>query len=675
VWPAWALLVVLAIIVSAITGERTRQLLFDAWQRLSPRHVAAQDIRVVLIDGKSLSLVGPWPWSRYYLGRLTEEINRQGPKVIGFDVLFPEADRATPESFAKLYPELTPGAATEVRALPSMDQLFGQVIGQSPVVLARAGASQGIRDGGAMIVDAQIKGTLPKHVDQYPAGIAAIPELDDVALGHGLVNGPPDSDGTVRAVPLVMKVAGRPMPGFALELARLSLDEPRIRVSPNSIELAKHRIPVDDRGRMQLRFGEFPNRNIISAAAVLGGAVPQGTFRDKIVLIGLAAEGTSDIVSTPLAGENYGAVVQAEAVDSILRQSWLTRPSWAPLAEWGLAAVMAALALAAAWRGRWPRIAIAAAFVALPIASWIAFVGPALLIDAMRPLEIGGAALAGVVIGLFADSRRERERLRAALVQEQVAAAKTEGELQAAREIQMSMLPPRAVLASTDPRLEADALLEPARSVGGDLFDFARIDEDRVRFLIGDVTGKGVPAALYMAMSKALTSFVLNRENPDLGAAVTSVNEELLRGGTGALSVTMVIGILDLKTGEVSLVCAGHEDPITLTPDGKAESHRLEGGPPLGLAEFPYPVETLKLSPGDALVLVTDGITEAQDPAGELYGRKKVTAVVASNGGSAVSLCEGLRDSVRAFEAGVDPTDDLTVMALRYLRPRASKRS
>ena len=137
----------------------------------------------------------------------------------------------------------------------------------------------------------------------------------------------------------------------------------------------------------------------------------------------------------------------------------------------------------------------------------------------------------------------------------------------------------------------------------------------------------------------------------------------------------MVIGILDLRTGAVSLVCAGHEDPITLTPDGTAESHRLEGGPPLGLAEFPYPVETLKLSPGDALVLVTDGITEAQDPAGELYGRKKVTTVVASNGASAVSLCEGLRDSVRAFEAGVDPTDDLTVMALRYLGPRPKKRS
>ena len=153
-----------------------------------------------------------------------------------------------------------------------------------------------------------------------------------------------------------------------------------------------------------------------------------------------------------------------------------------------------------------------------------------------------------------------------------MAAARTEGELQAAREIQMSMVPPRSALASVDPRVDADALLEPARLVGGDLYDLARLDGDRIGFLIGDVTGKGVPAALYMAMSKALTSFVLSRHNVDLGAAVASVNEELLRGGAEALSVTMIIGIIDLRTGAASLVCAGHEDPIIVSADGKRKS-------------------------------------------------------------------------------------------------------
>lgn len=668
VWPAWALMVLAALAVSLATGEQARRMLSDAWQRLSPRPISADNVRVVLIDGKSLEMVGPWPWSRYYLARLTEDIARQDARVIGFDVLFPEPDRVKPELFAKLYPELTPAAANEVSALPSMDQVFGQVIGQSPVVIARAGASDGVRDGRALAVDAKITGSLPSRVDQWPAAITAIPELEDVALGHGLVNGQPDSDGTIRAVPLVMRVAGRPMPGLALELARLSAGADGIRISPYAVEVAGRRIPIDERGRMHFRFGAFPNANIRSAAEVLGGAVPADYFRGKTVLVGLAAEGTSDIVSTPLAAENFGVVVQAEAVDAILHQGWLDRPAWAGLVEWTLAAAMAFLALAAAWAGRATRIALAGAFVALPAASWFAFDRLSLSLDPARPLEIGGAALAGVVIGLFADSRRERERLREALVREQMAAARTEGELQAAREIQMSMVPPRSALAAVDPRLDVDALLEPARSVGGDLYDLARLDDHRVGFMIGDVTGKGVPAALFMAMSKALTSFVLNRENADLAAAVASVNQELLRGGGESLSVTMIVGIIDLRTGGTSLVCAGHEDPIILTAGGKAETRRLEGGPPLGLVDYPYPVEPMALAPGDTLLLVTDGITEAQNREGVLYGREQLLAEAAGKTVSATVLCEGLRDAVRAFEDGIEPTDDLTVMALRYVR-------
>jgi serine phosphatase RsbU (regulator of sigma subunit)/CHASE2 domain-containing sensor protein len=661
---------ILATVLSLATGGQTRRMLFDAWQRLGPREVKAPNVRVVLIDGKSLGMVGPWPWSRYYLARLTEDIAKQGAKVIAFDVLFPEPDRVNPVLFAKLYPELSPATSSEVQALPSMDQFFGQVVGRSPVVIARAGAEDGVREG--LTVDAQISGALPKRVGEWPAAIVAIPELEDVALGHGLINGQPDSDGTIRSVPLVMRVAGKPMPGFAMEIARLGLDSPGFQVTPDSVKLTGRNIPVDDRGRMHFRFGTFPDRNIISAAVVLGDAAPRGFFTGKTVLIGLAAEGTADIVSTPLAAENYGSLVQAQAVDAIESGSgWLSRPRWANVLEWALAAMLALLGLLAAWRGKAPRLALAIALIALPIASWLAFDRLSLLVDATRPLLIGGGALAGVVIGLFADARRDRERLRKTLVEERVAAAQTEGELQAAREIQMSMVPPRATLANVDPRLDVDALLEPARSVGGDLYDLARLDDDRIGFMIGDVTGKGVPAALFMAMSKALTSFVLNRENVDLAGAVTSVNEELLRGGGETLSVTMIIGIIDLKTGAVSLVCAGHEDPITLKPDGKAEIHRLLGGPPLGLTTFDYPVEPLGLSPGDTLMLVTDGITEAQNLNDELYGRQQILTEIAQKRGSATELCEGIRDAVRTFEGGLEPTDDLTVMVLRYLGPEA----
>ena len=669
VWPAWAVGLIIGLLLAAVAGERTQRALFDGWQRIGSRPLSAENVRVVLIDGDSLAAVGPWPWSRYYLGRLTEEINRQKPKVIGFDILFPEADRAKPESFAKLYPELSGPARAEVAALPSMDSLFGQVIGQSPVVIARAGASDGIRDPKMIMIDDVIQGTPAQSIDRWPAAITAIPDIEDNALGHGLVNGQPDGDGVIRAVPLIISVADRPMRGIALEMARLYGDVEKVGLRPRSVGLGQRNIPVDPRGRMHFRFGEFPSSHIVSAADVLSTATPANFFAGKAVLVGLAAEGTSDIVATPLASENFGVIVQATAIDSILTGGWLERPRWASVAEGVLAIGLALLALAVAWKGRLTRFVLAASFAAVPLISWISFDRLSLLLDATRPLEIGGAALAGVVIGLFADSRRDRERLRQALVREQVAAAKTEGELEAARAIQMSMVPARDRLAKVDLRLDADAILEPARSVGGDLYDLVRLDDDRIGFLVGDVTGKGVPAALFMAMSKALTSFVLNRENVDLRSAVASVNEELLRGGADVLSVTLLLGVIDLRRGDVSLVCAGHEDPIVLKASGSADTQRLDGGPPLGLVEFDYPVEAFSLSPGDTLVLVSDGLTEAQNAADALYGRPRLIDEVAARGGNASNLCQGLRDAVREFEGGIDPTDDLTVMVLRYLGP------
>ena len=668
IWPAWAIMTLAAALLSLAIGARTRTYLFDGWQRLAPRAIAADNVRVVLIDSESLAAVGTWPWPRYYLARLAEEIASQDAKVIGFDVLFPESDPVRPDRFAKLYPELSAGAAGEIAALPSMDALFGQAVGRAPMVIARAGADSGVTDGDALIVDAAITGQLPRDIDQWPAAITAIPELEDSALGHGLVNGPPDADGIIRAVPMMMRVAGKPMPGIALEMARLGIGADAIRVSPSRIDVQDRHIPIDRRGRMLLRFGDFPNSHIVSAADVLSRHVPRDYFTGKIVLIGLAAEGTSDIVATPLAAENYGVVVQAQAIDSILSSRWLDRPGWSAPVEWIAAALMALLALATGLWRRVPRVAFGVAMIALPVVGWLAFDQLSLQLDAARPLMIGGGALVGVVVGLFADARRERERLRDVLVEERIAAAETEGELQAARAIQMSIVPDRATLAALDPRLDIDALLEPARSVGGDFFDVARLDDHRVAFLVGDVTGKGVPAALFMAMSKALTSSALYREAADVGRVMASVNDELMRSGNDAMSVTILMGMIDLRDGSVALSSAGHEDPYIVT--GQAiVLHRLEGGPPLGITDFDYPVEAATLAPGDMLILVTDGITEAQDAAGALYGRDRIVTDLGSVGEDAAHTCEKIRDAVRTFEHGADPTDDLTLMALRYLGP------
>src|SRR5262245_7666170 len=120
-WPAarlvvtWLLGVLVAIFITLVAGDRMRRGLLDSWQASNPRNLAATDVRVVLIDDRSVEVVGPWQWPRYYLARLTEELAARKAKVIAFDILFPEHDRVRPETFVSLYPELTPGAATEIK--------------------------------------------------------------------------------------------------------------------------------------------------------------------------------------------------------------------------------------------------------------------------------------------------------------------------------------------------------------------------------------------------------------------------------------------------------------------------------------------------------------------------------------------------------------------------------
>lgn len=241
------------------------------------------------------------------------------------------------------------------------------------------------------------------------------------------------------------------------------------------------------------------------------------------------------------------------------------------------------------------------------------------------------------------------------------------GELQAARGIQLAMLPPRERLAALDPRIDLDALLEPARVVGGDFYDALRLGRHVIGFVIGDVTGKGISAALFMAVSRALTRSALLREEGDLASAATRLDRELSGEDNPDLGVTMLLGSIDLATGAVTICNAGHENPLLVTADGTICALEMEGGPPLCTVEaYPYPAERMRIEPGEMLVLVSDGATEARSPAGELFGR--VRLIEALHGSrSASAAAERVRDAVRRFEDGAEASDDFTILALRYL--------
>ncbi|MET0251870.1 MAG: CHASE2 domain-containing protein [Novosphingobium sp.] len=664
---------ILGAVVSLVAGSAARQALFDAWQRAAPRTIAADKVAVVLIDPLSLEHVGAWPWPRYYMARLVEEIAARQPAAIGFDMSFPEADRFNPDNFATLYAEMDAATIAGLTRLPTMDSVFATVLGRAPgVVLPWLGISEGGADPAQLLAEPIVRGKPPPGTPAFPRVLASIPELDDVAAGHGVFNGPPDADGTVRRVPLTVLVGDRPLPGLAVELARIALGVPEVTWRGRTLAIGDERLPADESGRLALRFGTFPNAGTYNAARLFAGEagkIPADAFAGKVVLIGLGSEGTADLVSTPVGAEGYGVFVQAQAVDAILKRGWLDRPAWANAAEWLAAAILVALLLLTGLVGRrWPLAAAALLAGGGWLAAWLAFDRGNVLLDPLRPLLVGAGAAIALALTVFARARAERARLAAQLVEQRVAVAMQEGELQAARSIQLGMVPSARALATLDPRIEVGAVLKPARQVGGDFYDAVRIDDDRVLFVVGDVTGKGIPAALYMALSKTLTKSVLIRHRGELASTVAEINDELLREADEAMGVTMLIVMLDSASGELEMVNAGHENPILIRAGGAAETLPLEGGPPFCVCEFPYPGEKARLAPGDTLVLITDGVTEAQDGEGALFGLDRtITSLDGPRELAPGGRIEHLSRAVGAFEGDKEASDDLTIMAIRYV--------
>jgi adenylate cyclase len=278
-----------------------------------------------------------------------------------------------------------------------------------------------------------------------------------------------------------------------------------------------------------------------------------------------------------------------------------------------------------------------------------------------------GTATAMTMISLlFVEGRRVQTRLRTALDDERLSAATMAGELSAASKIQSGMLLPRAELARVCPSVEIDAVLQPAKSVGGDLYDAFMIDGTRLCFLVGDVTGKGVPASLFMALAKALSRSFLMRSDIALDAALDGINAELSRDNGQMMAVSLMVGMLDVTDGRLELCSAGHEDPLVVDAAGAVRALRLEGGPALCVVDgYAYPVETHRLEAGETLIALTDGVTEAQGPTGGLFGRVRTMEAVGGPPRALSQVVDALVAAVRAFEAGAESSDDLTVLALR----------
>jgi phosphoserine phosphatase RsbU/P len=255
---------------------------------------------------------------------------------------------------------------------------------------------------------------------------------------------------------------------------------------------------------------------------------------------------------------------------------------------------------------------------------------------------------------------------RARLVEAFVEKQRIEEGLRLAHEIQMAMLP-KALPRESDFELAAE--LRPARSVGGDLYDFF-LDGDgrRLWFLVGDVAGKGVAAALYMAVAATSFRASLQADQP-LSVVFSRVNRELCRNSGGAMFVTAFAACLDLETGEVEAANAGHNPPYQLAPSGAVTKVTEPRGVPLGIIEsYEYPTNHLRLGPGESLYLYTDGVTEALNRNGEQFSCPRLEAHLARDrGAGAAELVGSSLRAVQEFVGDAPQFDDIAILSVRYL--------
>lgn len=257
---------------------------------------------------------------------------------------------------------------------------------------------------------------------------------------------------------------------------------------------------------------------------------------------------------------------------------------------------------------------------------------------------------------LETEVQRRTEELLATRLAHQV----VERDLKLALRLQRSMLPPaRFALLGWD----VSAHLEPARTIGGDLYDYFRLGADRLLFAVGDVSDKGVASALFMVRVLTLLRWLANTcEDP--AQVLRQLNEALCKDNDACMFVTLGLGIVHLPTGELVYAHGGHEAPVLITPGQPPELLELASGPALGLMEEgDYPLHHLRLQAGQQLLLVSDGVNEANNPAQDQFGEERLLEVCAQGGSDLVQRC---KDAVTRFAAGAEPNDDVTILLLSH---------
>ncbi len=407
------------LVIDTKPQQALRNSIFDQYQRWHPREYVPAPVRVVDIDEASLARMGQWPWPRNKIAEMLDKLGQAGVAVVGFDVLFPEADRTSPSSAAELWGLMGP-MRDQLLTLPDHDKVFEQSLQRTPAVLGFA------LEQGALAKPDDVplqKGRFiyagddqSRWLSSYSQAVRSLPSLEKVAAGNGAVTFVPDADGVVRRVPLVLQLGQKPVGTLSGESLRVALGARNIILKGaggasgiEEVRIGQLAIPTNARGEMWVHYTPRIPERTVPAWQVMAGEVPTEQLAGHIALIGSSAQGLMDLRFNPW-GLFPGVEAHAQALEQALTGHFLVRPSWARGLEtitiMILGVALGALTLRIAAMGA--ALAWLLTISAVAATSWIAYVEQGILLDAATPIIVLTATF--IISSLWHHFASEREQ-------------------------------------------------------------------------------------------------------------------------------------------------------------------------------------------------------------------------------------------------------------------------
>lgn len=654
---------------------------FDLYQILIPRERVSAPVVIVEIDEPSLKKYGQWPWPRSLLADLVNRVNEMEPAAIAIDIIMPEPGRSSMCHATRYIPNIDAKLIQQACELPSNDELLANALFNSKAILGIAGMNAIAEENNRKIIVAPMLsvGEDPRpFMPSFNSALQNIIQLDSAAGGHAILNADMER-GVIRKVPLVARIGDTVLPSLSLEILRIASGSPvfKVKSSKSGIEnvsIGELIIPTQADGTTWVHYSHHDPSRFVSAVDILNGTAVTEDLNRKLVLVGFSGIGLVDFPSTTLGERVPGVEIHAQVLETIFDGTTLIRPHWALWAEAALMLLLGLFVLYSANRLKAALLVpILIGITAVVIGgALLAFSQAYLLIDVLSPLFLFFVLYGTMQADSLIREEAQIEQLEVNIRMQREEAAKVRGEMEAARRFQMGIVPDTHATFLNENRLDIAASMEPAKMVGGDLYDCFMLDEHRAFISVGDVCGKGVPASLFMVISKTLCKSIALRDETDildLGGLVSLANKEISRDNPEMLFVTAFIGVLDLRNGKLAYCNAGHERPLICAPESNPVELPGLGGPPIStVEEWDYKTHHYQLSPKEFLCIFSDGIPEAVNNKEELFGHDRLTSILAriDNTKNSKELMERILKDVYSFVEGAEPYDDLTLMVVHW---------